>query len=118
MTESETRAETEKKGSCVWLKIGIFFSTIGIIILLLAYGYGYFQLLRLSASSDHSAALTELQNKINVMQQSMQKAESLSNQQEQLLSEWQKAQTGDLGKWHIVQAEYLVRMANDQFRAA
>ena len=121
MTESEIKEEPGKKGRSIWVKIGIFFSTIAIVILVIAYAYAYFELLRLnqqllqvSAPSNHADALTEMQNKINVLQQSMQKSETLSSQQEQLLSEWKQAQAGDLSQWHVVQAEYLVRMANDQ----
>lgn len=101
-----------------------------LLLLLLASGlvYGYLQWKKIDSQlsqltneikdSDHSASLTNLQNTVNIMQESLQKSQNLSGQQEQLLSEWRAAQSGDMNKWHAAQAEYLIHFANNQLQFA
>lgn len=111
-----------------WVNVGIFFSTFAIIILILAFAYGYFELSKLNVHlaqmlSDltqqnvrHQQDITALQTTLNDLQQMTQKSQALSAQQEQFISEWRSAQKGDLNKWHIAEAKYLVKLADDQLQ--
>jgi uroporphyrin-3 C-methyltransferase len=108
--------------------IGIFLFIVAIIILLGGFGYGYFQLSRINTSL--ASNVSELQNRVShdqadvnalkatvsQLQQTAQKTQELSTQQEQLMSEWRSAQKGDLNKWHIAEAQYLVKLANDHLQ--
>ena len=111
-----------------FVKIGIFFSTIGSIIFIVAFSYGYFQL----ASVDHALAqmVSKLQNQITTdrhematlqqtmtdLQTALQKASSLSTQQERMIADWKAAQSGNLKAWYLAEAQYLVRLANDHLQ--
>ena len=131
MTEQIVPEEKLVRTHCkLWKRVGIFFSTVATIIFLAAFAYGYFQLANLnrqlaqitSALQKREASgqqdISGLQNTVNTLQQSMQKSQELSSQQAQLLSDWRAASAGDLNKWHVAQAEYLVKMANDQLQFA
>lgn len=106
-------------------KIGILFTTLAMTVFVCGFGYGYYQLSQINMNLAQSVA--ELQRKVDAnqaqldqaqqtmvgLQQSSQKSQELSNQQEQLMSEWRAAQQGDLNQWRIAEAQYLVRLAND-----
>ncbi len=111
-----------------WANIGIFFSTLATIIFICAFAYGYFQLSKVNiALADQ---LTLLQNKLitndnqiaslqqstQTLQASLQKSAELSAEQEKLVSEWRAAQKGDLEKWQVAEAQYLVNLANDHLQ--
>lgn len=57
--------------------------------------------------------LAALKQSVEALQAANQKSQDLSNQQEQMLTEWRQAQKGDLTKWRMAEAQYLVRLAND-----
>lgn len=125
MTEQSSQEETSasKSSSSFWARLGIFFTTLGIIIFLAAFAFAYFQLSQLAKSmqtkdSSSQQSLIDLQTKVALMQQSLEKTEDLSAQQEKLMTEWKAAQSGDLNAWHIAQAQYLIKMANDQIQFA
>jgi uroporphyrin-III C-methyltransferase len=92
-----------------WAKLGLIISFLALFILVAGFAYGYYQWLRihqqLSAlttaiiQNDHSDQVTTLQQSVADMQQAMQ-----------------KTQAGDVNQWHLAQAEYLTRMANDQLQ--
>ncbi len=42
-----------------------------------------------------------------------EKSVELSAKQEQIIADWQAAQKGNLNKWYVAEAQYLVRLAND-----
>src|SRR5262245_23289885 len=94
MTETTPAENPKQNASSLWVKMGISFSILGIIILILAYGYGYLELLRLnhqlsqmtkSVQQDESAkAITALQNNVNDIQQSLQKSQAM-------MEEWRRA---------------------------
>lgn len=99
-----------------------------LIICLAAAGYYYFQLIR-KKSANYSAAnqvsaleqqltaqqaqITTLQNAIGQLQQVAQQSQVLSAKQEQIISDWQAVQKGDMDKWYMAEAQYLVKLAND-----
>ena len=120
MTETTTPADKpEKKRGSIWIRIGIFFSMLGIIILIAAYAYGYFELMRINQQFSQMSnvtqqnasnnSITALENSVSEIQKSMQTSQSE-------MSELRTIATGDLSKLHIAQAESLVKMANDQLQ--
>jgi len=124
-TAVEKEPETQRSG---WANMGIFLSTIAIILLLGGFGYGYLELSKVNVSiarkvvalESHAVneqnAISTLQKSVTDLQQTAQKSQDLSSQQEQLMSEWRAAQKGDLDKWHIAEAQYLVKLANDHLQ--
>ena len=51
---------------------------------------------------------------LNEMKQKLQKSEARFSEQEQMLSEWRAAQNGDVGKWRVAEAHYLIKLADVQ----
>lgn len=108
-----------------WGRAGFFFSTLAIVISVCTLGYSYFQLANVNISlaqnvsvlKKQSAAsrddIAALQKSVNDLQQAAQKSQELSAKQEQIISDWQAAQKGDLNKWYVAEAQYLVKLAND-----
>lgn len=98
-----------------------------IVVLALATGlaFTYFQLMRnklttmktVSAlqkeAESNATTLAALRQSLEELRAANQKAQDLSAQQEQMLTEWREAQKGDLTKWRMAEAQYLVRLAND-----
>jgi uroporphyrin-III C-methyltransferase len=126
MTDQHTAEEESSTGRRLnWANVGIFFSTLAIVIFICAFGYGYFQLAKINVSlaqmitdlQKRTASMQDdtvgLQKSIDNLKSAAQKSQELSAQQEQLVSEWRSAQKGDLDKWHVAEAQYLVKLAND-----
>jgi len=129
MTEQITTDEkTGKKRRFNWAGLGFFISTFAVVVFFAAFGYGYFQLAKINVAlaksisevqNDTSANKTELadlQKSIEALQQNTQQSQALTNQQAQLIAAWQAAQKGDLEKWYVAEAAYLVKLANDHLQ--
>lgn len=113
------------KRRCGWGKAGILFTTLGMIIFVCAFGYGYFQLAKVNISLAHMVTdlqkqaqgtqdnVAGLQKSIEELQQSAQKSQALSERQESMIADWQASQKGDLNKWYVAEAQYLTRLASD-----
>lgn len=94
---------------------------ITILILLALIGYSYVRTEQLKRSlspvvklqAETKADITELKKSMTDLQQVTEKSAELSQKQEQMIGEWQAAQKGDLEKWRIAEAQYLVKLAND-----
>lgn len=111
-----------------WGKIGIFISTLALVIFVCGFGYGYFQLSQVNISLAENVSdlqrryastqeqLDKTQTALTALQQAAQKSEDLSKQQEQMMTEWKSAQQGNLNKWHVAEAQYLVKLANDHLQ--
>ncbi|MBV9576388.1 MAG: uroporphyrinogen-III C-methyltransferase [Gammaproteobacteria bacterium] len=111
-----------------WIKIGIFFSTCAMIILIGAFGYSYFELSNVNLAlaqqvttlqdkaETNNKTLTTLQESIENLQQSAQKSQQLASEQEKLAANWQAMQKGGLEKWQVAEAQYLVKLANDHLQ--
>ena len=56
------------------------------------------------------------QTSLNQMKQTLQKSETRFSEQEQMLSEWRAAQNGDVGKWRVAEAHYLIKLADDHLQ--
>lgn len=108
--------------------IAIFFFMIILIVIVCGFGYGYFQLSQInttlaqkvtdlqSRTAGYQADINSLRQSLGDLRQSTQKSQELSSQQEQLMTEWRDAQKGDLDKWHVAEAQYLVKLANDHLQ--
>lgn len=122
MTEEITVEPTKPKRA---KRIGLFLTFIGLLILVCALGFSVYRLVRINM---HLAQrMTRVENNSNRLQldmqnvnanlrsfrESLEKAQTLSAQQEALIQDWQAAQKGDLNKWHIAEAQYLVKLANE-----
>lgn len=119
-----TLPETPRRRS----KFGIFLLIIFILLLGSAFGYGYFQLAKVNLSlanmlgqvqtqlASAQSTIVELKTSVSDLQQAGQKSQELSARQEQLLTDWQAAQKGQLEKWYVAEAQYLVRLANDHLQ--
>jgi uroporphyrin-3 C-methyltransferase len=53
---------------------------------------------------------------VSDLQQAGQKSQDLATQQEKVMADWHAAQQGDLNKWHVAEAQYLVKLANDHLQ--
>lgn len=106
----------------------IIFILIGLAILLAGLGVAYFQLFRVNTSLAESVSnlqsnvaksqddLNAVQKNVSDLQSTEQSHDAIAQQQEKQLAEWRAAQNGDLNKWHRAEAEYLVKMANDNLQ--
>lgn len=110
------------------ISVGKICLLLVLIICLAAAGYYYFQLIQ-KKSTHYSAAssvsmleqqltaeqaqITSLQNAIGQLQQAAQQSQVLSAKQEQIINDWQAVQKGDMEKWYMAEAQYLVQLAND-----
>lgn len=111
-----------------WAKIGIFFSTLGIVIIICALGYGYFQLARVNIklaqmigevqtqSENEKNDINNLQQSITDLKQTIQKNEASAAEQEKLMTELRSTQKGDFDKYHAAEAQYLVKLASDHIQ--
>lgn len=126
MTDEEKPVKTSRS---FWTGICIFISVVTAVVCVTGLAYCYLQVadvdnrfakiqseLQKPEMSGQQDSIISLQNAVNTMQQSMQKSQELSAQQEKLIAEWRAAQNGDLNKWHVAQAGYLIKMANDQLQ--
>jgi uroporphyrin-3 C-methyltransferase len=127
-TPPEKNQQTPKASRSIWMNVGIFFSTLGIIILICAFAYGYRELSKVNIdlariisdltnqNTRNQQDITTLKSSLNELQQISQKTQALSAQQEQFIAEWRSAQKGDLNKWKVAEAHYLVKLADDQLQ--
>ena len=123
MSAPEKKENTRKIS---WLNIGICFSAGAAFLLVFLFCYGYFQLT--SVNITLARMLTDLQNKtvnddqkianlqksVIDLQTTAQKSEELSAKQEQMITDFEKTGQGNLEKWSVLEAQYLVRLANDE----
>lgn len=123
-----TENEQQKPRRCRKRLMGILILTLVFLAIMAGIGFGYLQLAQVNLSiartlshlqkqtTAHQASITALQQSIEELRQAAQKTEALSAQQENILAEWRAAQKGDLSKWRMAEAQYLVRLANDSLQ--
>lgn len=126
MTEQQ-KPEEKQPNIRKWSRIGLVVSVFAIAFIA-CFGYGYFELSKVNIQLAHMVVdvqnrtssgqsdIEGLKNSVNSMQQSLQKTQDLSVQQEKIMSDWRAAQQGDLNKWHAAQAQNLAKMANEQLQ--
>jgi uroporphyrin-3 C-methyltransferase len=91
-------------------------------------GFGYYQLAHVNftlasmitqaqtQARDANHNVAALEKTVADLSASARKSEELSGKQEQMIADWQAAQKGDLDKWYVAEAQYLVRLANDHLQ--
>lgn len=106
-------------------KIGAAFLMLFVLILLGGFGFCYYQLTQVNVAladamadqqkkiADNQTQLASLASSMSELKANEEKSTNLSAQQEKLINDWQAAQKGDLIKWHVAEAQYLVKLAND-----
>lgn len=57
--------------------------------------------------------LAMLQHAVEQLQLATQQTQALTAKQEQIIGDWQAVQKGDMNKWYMSEAQYLVKLAND-----
>lgn len=109
-----------------YAKIGIFFTTLGLVVLITAYGYGYFQLSQINITLANMIEqlqkenVTQSQNiqDLNATIEKIQTNDTASGNRldahEKMLSELNAAKKGDMNRWQIAEAEYLVKLAYER----
>lgn len=112
----------------VWGRIGMLFITLAVAVFMGAFGYGYYELSKVNIalahemskvdqqSTDTQHELTALQQTVGTLQDGLSKSQNLAAEQEQLVAEWRSAQKGDLDKWRLAEAQYLIKIANDHLQ--
>jgi uroporphyrin-3 C-methyltransferase len=127
MTEQPLTTETPsipKKTS----KTGIVITLLALIIFVAAFGYGYFQLGKVNVAlardvstlkqqaAEKDKTLDLIQKSMSSLQNTEQQSQDMAAQQEQVIANWRDAQKGDLNKWSVAEAKYLVQLANDHLQ--
>lgn len=124
----EEKKPTPPSRRVSWAQIGVFFSTLAIVIIFCAFAYGYFQLSTINIflaetvtklqkqAATVQTAVEELKNEVVTLEQNEQKRDAIFNTQAETLAEWRSAQKGNIQRWQIAEAEYLVKIANDQLQ--
>lgn len=129
MTENEEQkviaVSKSAKNSTRLINIGIFFTTFALVVFVSAFGYGYYELSKVNMSlanmmtdlqlqaNENKKEVVSLQQALQEVQATAEKSKELSAKQEQLITEWKDSQKGNLEKWHVAEAQYLVTLAND-----
>jgi uroporphyrin-III C-methyltransferase len=104
------------------------FSIAILFIFMVVFAFGFFQLLKvnfnLSKITDNLQVRTlhnetDLQaakKTLNDLQTAQQQTQQVTQAQEKVITEWQSAQKGNLTKWQIAEAQYLINTANDNLQ--
>lgn len=129
MTDPTTIEEKQPEVSHHALrKTSFFFLLLAIVIAMCALGYGYFQLAKANVALSDKLSLLQkqttashdnlmaLQTALDALKQETQKSADLSAEQEKMIADWRDAQKGDLNKWYVAEAQYLVTTANDHLQ--
>lgn len=112
----------------VWGRIGMLLIILAVAIFMGAFGYGYYELSKVNIALAHSMtsveqqtadaqqALAALRQTVGTLEDGLSKSQNLAAEQEQLVAEWRSAQKGDLDKWRLAEAQYLIKIANDHLQ--
>ena len=65
---------------------------------------------------NNQSELQQVKQSITDMQAALEKSKELSAEQEKIIAEWQSAQKGNLNKWYVAEAQYLIKLANDNLQ--
>lgn len=121
-TENDPEKKLPPRRNVGWIFILLLFILVGFSL-----GLGYvtlskfkktirtIKLAQQTALSQNHEDILGLQKNLTELQQKLQKSEQLFTQQEQLVNELRSAQ-GGLEKWHVAEAQYLVKLANDHIQ--
>jgi uroporphyrin-III C-methyltransferase len=98
--------------------IFIIILMVVVVALVGAGGWQLYQFMGAAAELKTQMVITQersaiLERAVEDLRQANEKALALSTQQEQIINDWKAAQKGDLNKWYVAEAQYLVKLAND-----
>lgn len=125
MTENIDKAAQTASFS-TWWRAALFFSTLSALVLICAFGYGFFQLTKVKRTiTHHLSSLQEqsidfqktsgsLQQVLSTLQHTLQQLEQRVDEQEKAIDKWRMIKQAQGGQWHVMEAQYLVKLANDQ----
>jgi uroporphyrin-3 C-methyltransferase len=111
-----------------WLKLASILLTLIVLAMVSALAYHNYQLAYINiqmaqhvtalqkVTENNQTKLATLESLLAQVQQDGQKSQALSEKQEQIIADWQAAQKGDLNKWYVAEAQYLVKLANDHLQ--
>lgn len=126
-TVSEKKNNSSKK-RFPWITTGILFSACAISILIAAFTYAYFGFAKVNIAVNETVTylatqtkktqetIDSLQQTVTVLQNAENDAQALTKKQQELISNWQAAQKGNIDNWYIAEAQYLTRLANDHLQ--
>lgn len=129
-TETEEKKAEINAGGKKHCKIIFFLALLVAVLCIAAFGYGYFRLASVNTNLAHRVTdlqaqdvttkrdIASLQSDIQNVDAIAKKSQQISVEQERLVTEWRAAEKGDLNKWRVAEAAYLVRMANNQLKFA
>lgn len=118
----------EKKQPTFGSKLSLFISLLSLILILCAIAWGYLSVSKANRSLKSAIKIVKqetnrtqeqmltLKNTMTENEQTIKAAKDLSLKQTQLVAEWQAAEKGDLAKWQVAEAQYLVKLANDHLQ--
>lgn len=126
--EQDVKPNDKAKQSIRWVNVGILFSTIATVTFVASFGYGYYELAKVNMglaqavqtlqtqAIDNSNQMATMQESVGRLSKMAQSSDELTKQQERFMADWQSAQQGDLSKWYLAEAMYLVRIADNEIR--
>lgn len=125
---NESNVSSQSAQRVGWLKLVAILATLVILAMVSGLVYHNYQLTQINiqmaqqvtalqkTTETHQAKLATLESSLSQVQQDGQKSQALSEKQEQIIADWQAAQKGDLNKWYVAEAQYLVKLANDHLQ--
>ncbi len=122
MTDEQPITEEKKPTSSPLsgVKIALFTAMLFILLAFIAIGFIYSKLM--PCISDVQNQLARTADAITLLKSSLtdvqQKQQQNSDDTKQLRAEWNVMQKNDVSKWHLAEAQYLVRLANDRLQFA
>jgi len=124
MSNQDEQKLTTTSHSANRSSVGFFIIIFFLTILTGALAFGFWQGFQLEKTiSDLKINTAHNQSAVYILQQSVDnlrlatdKALNLSVQQEQMINDWKAAQKGNLNKWYVAEAQYLVKLANDHLQ--
>lgn len=116
-TEKDTK---EKANSGRLMLVAVIFVLAGAAG---ALGYSFLQLSEVNKTlvvklnhleqqiTSSKTELSGVEQKVSGLEVTAQKSQQLTERQEQMIAGWNKAQQGDLSRWHVAEARYLTNLA-------
>lgn len=115
----ETTPENTKTSSCKsksWYRIGIFFTTSAVIVLIFVFIASFYQLNRANQTHEQQVK-TQMNTYVQMMEKQLSQLAEDVKAQAQIINAFRQTQTGHTrDEWRILEAEFLVQLANDKLQ--
>ncbi|MHB1949089.1 MAG: uroporphyrinogen-III C-methyltransferase [Gammaproteobacteria bacterium] len=117
MVETTTE-QNNKPTRTLWSNISILFSTLAIIILLIIFfGTTFYYLRVLKSVNTAQVNTTQLEKTVDGLQQQVSQLSEELKSQSQVVNALRQTQSGNSrDEWHVLEAEFLTKMANDKLQ--